>query len=291
MSDDQTELYVADVPQDLPSHDTIVKLCAAAGYSKNGISIEVAGNPRFWVKYGAGVTLGEARTQNQVAQIVNVDPESIVGVPEVYLFFLRERCRYIVMEYVEGMTVESRQQTKSKYAEGDLEAVAAAFKQLTNIRVPADTSPGHVGGGPIGHDFFLECKSTHVYNTVQDLQNQINKLVAPQKFKVDFLSEIKNGLVLCPSDIDPSNFIIDTTGKVFAIDFGRTGYMPTSFVSYSLTESSKPFTRMVARLVKYPKSSNLHAMRVAAGLLVISGNNSLGIDPHPPSGRYEGVLP
>lgn len=216
---------------------------------------------------------------------MNVDPESVVGVPEVYLYFLRERCRYIVMEYVEGMTVESRQQTKGKYADGDLEAVAAAFKQLTNIQVPADTPPGHVGGGCIGHDFFLECKSIHVYDTVQDLQNQINKLVAPQKLKVNFLSETKNGLVLCPSDIDPSNFIIDTTGKVFAIDFGRTGYMPTSFVSYSLTMSSKPFTRMVARLIKYPKSSNLRAMGVAAGLLVISGKNSLGIDPQYPSGR------
>jgi hypothetical protein len=176
MPDDQTELYVVDIPQDLPPHDTIVKLCAAAGYRKNGITIEVAGNPRFWVKYGAEVTVGEARTQNQVAQIVNVDPESVVGVPEVYLFFLRERCRYIVMEYVESMTVESCQQTKGKYADGDLEAVAAAFKQLTNIRVPADTPPGHVGGGCIGHDFFLECKSTHVYDTVQDLQNQINKV-------------------------------------------------------------------------------------------------------------------
>jgi serine/threonine protein kinase len=285
LADDQTELYVADVPQDLPSYDTIVKLCAAAGYNKNGISIEVAGNPRFWVKYGSGVTLGEARTQNQVAQIVNVDPESVVGVPEVYLFFLRGRCRYLVMEYVDGLTVESRQQTKGKYAEGDLEAVAAAFKQLTNLRVPADTSPGPVGSGPICHDFFLECKSTHVYNTVQELQNQINKLVAPQKLKVNFLSEIKNGLVLCPSDIDPSNFIIDTTGKVFAIDFGRTGYMPTSFVSYSLTTSTKPFTRRIARLVKYPESDNLRAMQVASGLLVISGQNSLGIDPQPPSGR------
>jgi hypothetical protein len=101
-------------------------------------------------------------------------------------------------------------------------------------------------------------------------------LVSPQNIKVDFLSEIKNGLVLCPSDIDPSNFIVDTTGKVFAIDFGRTGYMPTSFVSYSLTTSMKPFTRMIACLVKYPISDNLRAMRVAAGLLVISGKNSLG---------------
>lgn len=102
-----------------------------------------------------------------------------------------------------------------------------------------------------------------------------NKLVSPKGFSVDFSSEIAEGLVLCPNDIYPSNFIIDIDGTVFAIDSGRTGYMPPSYVSYSL-ESWKPFTQMVARRVNYPKSANLHAMQVAAGLLVITGNNSLG---------------
>ena len=37
------------------------------------------------------------------------------------------------MGYVEGMTIESCQHTKGKYAESDLEAVAAAFRQFTNI--------------------------------------------------------------------------------------------------------------------------------------------------------------
>jgi hypothetical protein len=103
-----------------------------------------------------------------------------------------------------------------------------------------------------------------------------NKLVAPQRLSVDFSSETAEGLVLCPSDIDPSNFIIDSKGILFAIDFGRTGYMPPSYVSYSLLKSWKLFTRMVASLVQYPKSPNLDAMEVAAGLLVTSGNNSLG---------------
>jgi predicted unusual protein kinase regulating ubiquinone biosynthesis (AarF/ABC1/UbiB family) len=102
-----------------------------------------------------------------------------------------------------------------------------------------------------------------------------NKL-ASQRLTVDFSSETAaEGLVLCPSDIDASNFIIDNEGTVFAIDFGRTGYMPPSFVAYSL-EHWKPFTRLVAREIKFPKSANLDPMSLAAGFLVRSGNNSLG---------------
>lgn len=106
-----------------------------------------------------------------------------------------------------------------------------------------------------------------------------NKLVArcaPYNSRVDFSSETADGLVLCPSDMDASNFIIDSKGTVFAIDFGRTCYMPPSFVSYSLEVSWDPFTRLVAYLIQYPKSVNLETMLVVVGFLVISGNNSLG---------------
>ena len=104
-----------------------------------------------------------------------------------------------------------------------------------------------------------------------------NKLAGTRGLSVDFSSESVDGLVLCPNDIDPSNFIINSEGTVFAIDFGCTGYMPPSFVSYTFESSVVPyFTQLVARHVNYPKSPNILAMRVAAGLLVITGNNSLG---------------
>jgi hypothetical protein len=296
MSSDHVEYHAADPPADLPSCDTIVQQCAAAGFRQNGICFEVEDSPRFWIKYSDDITLGEALTQNQVAQIVNADPTSVVRVPEVYFVFSRQPYRYIVMQHVAGDTVASRQLREGKYVKGDVAAVAAAVKQLTSIRVPAGTSPGHVGGGRIGHNFFLDCQSSCEYPTVGHLQKQINKvcfqvllvprtdipaapvankLVAPQNFSVDFSGETAEGLVLCPSNIDPSNFIISSEGTAFAIDFARTGYMPPSFVSYSLTHW-KPFTRMVARLVQYPKSANLIAMQVAAGQLVITGNNLLG---------------
>ncbi len=154
-----------DAPADLPSCDCIVQHCAAAGYHQNGICFEIEGIPRFWIKYSSEIALGEALTQNQVAQIVNADPTSAVRVPEVYFVFLSQDCRYVVMQHVPGNSVESRQLRAGKYGK-NLAAVAAAIKQLISIRVPASTPPpGYVGGGPIGHDFFHECKSSCEYPT------------------------------------------------------------------------------------------------------------------------------
>jgi hypothetical protein len=182
MSINKIEHRASDLPADLPPLDRIVQHCADAGYRQNGTYFAVEGIPRFWIKYGTNITLGEALTQDQVAQIVNADPTSVVRVPQVYLVFLRERCRYIVMQYIAGDTVARRQPSPSRYAKGDVASVAAAVKQLIDLRVPAGTPPGHVGGGPIGHDFFVECKSTSEYPTVGDLQAQVNKV----RFQVAF---------------------------------------------------------------------------------------------------------
>jgi hypothetical protein len=176
MSIDKVEHSATNLPADLPPLDSIVQHCAAAGYCQNGTYFAIEDIPRFWIKYGTNITLGEALTQDHVGQIVNADPTSVVRVPQVYLVFLREPCRYIVMQYIAGDTVAHRQPSASRYAEGDLAAVAAAVKQLISLHVPADTSPGHVGGGPIGHDFFLECESTSEYPTVEHLQAQVNKV-------------------------------------------------------------------------------------------------------------------
>ena len=178
MLDEQVE-YSANVPADLPSRDTIAHLCSIAGYNRNGVSIEIAGKPLYWVKYGVCIAVGEGRTQAQVAGIVNADPVSIVHVPEVYLIFSRAPLRYIVMQYVEGSTVGNRMSGAGKYEKDDLKAVAAAVKRLTDIRMPADTPPGYFGGGTIGHVFFVEAMSTLVYPTVGHLQRQINRVCFP----------------------------------------------------------------------------------------------------------------
>lgn len=100
--------------------------------------------------------------------------------------------------------------------------------------------------------------------------------LAGNDLRVDFQNETADGLVLCPSDPNSTNFMFDNEGHLWAIDFGRTNFLPASFVSYSLTSSSDSFVQSVARVIKYPPSANLPAMRAAAGRLVITNNNALG---------------
>jgi hypothetical protein len=69
--------------------------------------------------------------------------------------------------------------------------------------------------------------------------------------------------------------MVGATGKLWSIDFGRTCFLPPSFVYYSLKRAPSFFGRCVAYLAKYPESPNYTAMDIAAGQLVITGNNSL----------------
>lgn len=106
--------------------------------------------------------------------------------------------------------------------------------------------------------------------------NKVLRLSEDNSLHVDFQTETANGLVLCPSDPNDSNFIIDNDGYLWAIDFGRTSFLPPSFVSYSLTNSADRFVQSIARRVTHPPSTNLPAMRAASGRLVIFNTNTLG---------------
>ena len=108
--------------------------------------------------------------------------------------------------------------------------------------------------------------------------------------RVNFRTEAANGLVLCPSDLDHSNFMVDSMRKIWAIDFGRMCFLPSSFVYYSLKMSSNAFGQHVARLVNYLKSANFSAMETAAGQLVFFNDNSLGKSPLSIVSRYVALI-
>ena len=94
--------------------------------------------------------------------------------------------------------------------------------------------------------------------------------------RVNFQIETVDGLVLCLSDPNDSNFMMDDKGKLWAIDFGRTCFLPPSFVSFSFESSSDVFVQSVAHLVDYPPSANLRAMSIASGQMVVFNDNTLG---------------
>lgn len=278
MADNQV-WHLPNAVADLPTYDYIVNACTEAGFDRNGVCIQVAGKPSLWVKYGDDYVMGgEGRTQAYVAQIVNADPASVVRVPDVHLGFSRGGRGYIVMDYVHGKTIDNRKSPTGNYYEKDVEAAAAAVKQLIDVKMPADTAPGPVGGGFIGHDFFVDFLSDCKYSTVGQLQAQVNEVlrIQGQGLRVDFQTETANGLILCPSDLHASNFIIDDEEKLWAIDFGRTCFLPPSFMSFSLKRSWDVFVHCVAQRLQYPRSANLYAVSLASGLMLVCGNNALG---------------
>ena len=67
------------------------------------------------------------------------------------------------MDYIQGTTLAQRKQLKGSYDKSDVKAAAAAVQQLINIKMPPGTAPGPIGGGVIGHNFFLECYSALRY--------------------------------------------------------------------------------------------------------------------------------
>jgi hypothetical protein len=161
----------ANVPARFPTHDEIVQSCDRAGFNRNGVCIRVAGKPRYWVKYGRNYLIrGEGRTQAHVAGIVNANPASAVRIPNVYLGFSRVNRGYIVMDFVPGATLAQRKSPTGSYNKNDIKAVVAAVQQLINIKMPAGTAPGPVGGGLIGHDFFVESLSSIRYDLVVQLE-------------------------------------------------------------------------------------------------------------------------
>jgi len=163
---------------DLPSQDTIVALCKAAGYERSGISLrhQPSGPIVAWVKYGQTVTVPEALTQDWVAKFLLTNPASGVLVPRVFMAFvmafkfsdnLDYTIGYIVMQYIDGVDCSKE----------DVALVAAAVQTLISVPAPSSV-PGPVGGGRIVHSFFVDdWTSAITYDSVEELQQHIDVII------------------------------------------------------------------------------------------------------------------
>jgi hypothetical protein len=85
-------------------------------------------------------------------------------------------------------------------------------------------------------------------------------------------------LVFTQSDMDESNFFIDTNGKMCIIDFEDVGLLPESFASYTVHLRRNPFTSEVVKHLDWSVSPNLRSMARAGGILKASGNETLDED-------------
>ncbi|KAF8903026.1 hypothetical protein CPB85DRAFT_1320523, partial [Mucidula mucida] len=203
-----------------------------------------------------------------VGKVLNAGPDAAVRIPVVYQAFRHKGCGYIVMEYIDGSECDNR----------DAQQVAAAMESLISLTGPT-TAPGPVGGGPIIHRFFVDWESSVTYNTVKVLEKHVNGILANMGAtqRVSFDEEVRDGLRLCPCDMNRANFIKVLNGKIVALDFEATCFLPPSFFAFALAAAHDNFTLQVARHVKYPASKNLNAMMKASYFLVPFGTNDIGL--------------
>jgi hypothetical protein len=141
-------------------------MCKKNGYEPPILTIySPDGSEAAFVKYGTTCGMEEARTQDYVADHINLDKHSIILVPRIYYAFQYEEMGYIVMQYVDGNDCD----------ENDLDVIALAVNLLRAVPSPT-RSPGPVGGGLITHRFFSDHRSSVQYDSVGDLQKHINKV-------------------------------------------------------------------------------------------------------------------
>ncbi|KDQ11103.1 hypothetical protein BOTBODRAFT_114818 [Botryobasidium botryosum FD-172 SS1] len=225
-----------------------------------------------WVKFGPNVTIDEALTQDWVAKQLDAKPETIVRVPRVHACFTTTTTSwsigYIVMEYVDApdCTLE------------DFRLVAQAVQTLISVRGPS-SAPGHVGGGLVVHNFFVyDETSPFIYKTVDELESHVNGILRsmPDTRRVNLVADASDGLFLCPCDIHPGNFKKLLDGTIVAIDFHMTCFLPPSFFAVAMRKEDDLFAQMVAKCVKYPRSSDVGAILSASYYLVSFQRNDIG---------------
>ena len=76
-------------------------------------------------------------------------------------------------------------------------------------------------------------------------------------------------------DMNRSNFMRDSWGRIVALDFGESCFLPLSFFAFALSEGDD-FTQLIARRLKHPASTQLDSMLTASYALVPYGTNEIG---------------
>ncbi|CUA77050.1 hypothetical protein RSOLAG22IIIB_12511 [Rhizoctonia solani] len=257
-------------PTWLPTPHELILKCKEHGFSPNAFRISSpCGSQHAFIKFGSSVAMGEALTQNYVANIVNADEDAVVLIPRVYLAFQYKGAGYIAMEYIPG----------NDCSQDDVDAIAVAVKRLGSVDSPT-RSPGPVGGGMITHRFFYDHQSDIQYNSLQDLQEHINNILTKAKYEcsVDFNDEDGGSLRLCLDDIHPGNFRKDPSGRLFALDFGKNNFLPFAFQGLAFVEGHALASEVGTVLGS--KSKYQWTLMLAAGRLNLYGNSSHGLPRH-----------
>lgn len=170
------------------------------------------------VKYGVGINEDEARNQEAAFKLID---QSIIRVPRVFRFFSSEDSGYIIMEYIEGPTLESLIKD-NKHSGAYVEKMVKALDHFTEIR---HNMPGPLSGG-FAQGFLWIPHDSIRPNTVSKIEQYYN--IRQLRKSSGKLKIQQYPLVLCHLDIAPRNIIVHN-GSLCLIDWAAAGFYPSLF--------------------------------------------------------------
>lgn len=157
------------------------------------------------IKFGYGITEYEANSQRIARELV--DP-TIVRIPSVHRFIQAGEVGYIVMEYVEG-----------HIGDVDPSRIASIIAHFAEIK---SSQVGPLAGGYVRGQVWTE-DLDFTPTSLQDIEKYYNKVLHPQKLKLD-----GSDIVLCHLDIAPRN-IISLDDSICLLDWQSAGFYPRVF--------------------------------------------------------------
>ena len=187
------------------------------------------------VKFGFSVTEDEANNQRVACGIVD---SSIVRIPEVHRFFVAEGYGYLVMEYVNGKSVES--------FPDDL-VVDKILHILAHFDSIQHDTPGALGGGPSRGRLWSEYHRFRPHS-VHDVEAYYNE--KQSGFATLDLKDART--VLCHMDLAKRNIAQNADGDWYLLDWASAGFYPRIFeiCAMRLNTADSLGAMLLARLEK-----------------------------------------
>lgn len=173
------------------------------------------------VKYGSCVLAAEAHNMTFVRE------NTSILVPRVHLVFRQNHCLYIIMQYVDGCTLEHQWDILDEYTRAPILSQLTEYLRQLRALESTSSTPGPVDETACRGQWFT------VYNagpfcTHAELVEWLNHKVDISHGSAEEFSE-NYRLVFTHQDLAPRNFILDKTKQLWIIDWEFAGWYPAYF--------------------------------------------------------------
>jgi serine/threonine protein kinase len=173
------------------------------------------------VKYGSCVLASEAQSMNFVRKHTDI------LVPYVYLVFRQNGCQYIVMQYVDGVTLEHQWDIMDESGRSEILTQFAKYMRQLRALDSSSSRPGPIDNTACRGQWFT-IYNAGPFQTHAELVEWLNHKADVAHSSADAFTT-NHRLVFTHQDLAPRNFILDRKNQLWVIDWELAGWYPAYF--------------------------------------------------------------